>query len=68
MKDNKSFLIGSILSAGALVLLKALIPNECRKCPVRTKPWLTHIMNPCTNCRVRGGSNSPPTFHVDYKF
>lgn len=61
MKDGKSFLVGSILSAGALVLLKVLFPNECRKCPVHTKPGMKWIISPCTNCQVHGGSDPPPT-------
>ena len=54
MKDNKSFLIGSILSVGALVLLKPFISNECGKCPVHTKPEMKWIMNPCINCKLHG--------------
>ena len=60
MKDNKPLILGSILSAGALVLLKA---TKCIGCSVRTKPWLTYIVNPCEICRVHGRRYSPPESH-----
>jgi len=60
MKNKKLLPLG-LVAIGTFALLKAFIP-KCLISPVHTRPDIRYIVNPCSNCKVNGGSNEPPTY------